>query len=183
MPVSSLFHLLTLTLQMQTKSWIFAVGVFIKMSCCFTDNGKEMHQSSCNLCRTTKSFNVQKYLSRNHIAACPGIKFLHISKLNSYILRGLEMERKNHKFSLKCFYARHSRKTCHYNVVKDGNGCEMFRMINARAWKHAKLLFFMIKYANLWHSSRRGREVVLGLTRICCPSKNMRTYTIPECQQ
>ena len=42
----------------------------------------------------------------------------------------------------------------------------MFRMINARTWKRAKLLFFIIKYANLWHSLRPWSSWLLYLSII-----------------
>ena len=67
---------------------MFAVGVVIKTSrYCLTDYGKEMHQGSSNMCSTIKSFGVQKCISRNSMAAYPGIKLLQIPEINCCIFR------------------------------------------------------------------------------------------------
>lgn len=62
---------------------MLAVGVVIKTSCCFADNGEEMHQSSFKKCNTIKSFGVHKYCNTS-VALYPRIKLLHIPDLNSY---------------------------------------------------------------------------------------------------
>lgn len=78
-------------------------------------------------------------------------------------------KKKKLKFVMKCSRLPYGFKTCHSRWGKDDKGSEMYNDEKCTC-KACKILFFFVKYTNLWQCCRRCRVFLSSLLSDGLPS-------------